>query len=99
MTSVGTIDKLLLSKRNKLERKHLAMTTVNGIINNFAKRPHHSFEEYEQEVEFAIFELLGLSRNEFIQDWVTEEQYMKLQSIQSNIAYKNNVNPDRGSIF
>ena len=28
MTSVGTIDKLLLSKRNKPKRKHLAMTTL-----------------------------------------------------------------------
>ena len=48
MTSVGIIDKLLLSKRNKLERKHLAMdleqliTGHDNLIRETAKS--HSIE-------------------------------------------------------
>ena len=58
------------------------MTTVKCIINNFIGRLDYSYEDYELDVEFAILDLLGLSRNEFIQDWVTEQQYMQLQIFQ-----------------
>ena len=62
--------------------------TINSIINNFTKKyqDEYTYGDYEQEVEFEIFRLLGLSRNENIQDWLTEKQYETVTLIQGLAA-------------